>query len=628
MKKINLLLLATLLAGTCMAATPTSVYTVGDASTLGAKWADKGQPSNYFEVEENVVFNALLCYQSVSEQTWIACTESGSSKATYAEKTPFPASSAWGTGDAGTKVANANTSRTYYFNVTNASAVLVYGNSTSDKRTLVVEAYELNADLTTVGEAIDTKNIAKEDAIVSIALDPAKTYQVQVSGSNSDNARFYGIAFTKAPAAKDDATLSAITINGEALEGFAPETTAYNVELPFGTTVVPVVAATPTSSKATVSVTQATAVNGKATIHVVAEDGTTTKDYTVQFSVAAAASVDATLASLSIDGKAIADFKADSLAYTSSVAYLYESIPVISAEANDESANVAITQATAIPGTATIVVTAQAGNKTTYTVEISRADAIKHLTVVPFSNGAKGAINESDLTVTVPYRNGTAVPTLVADSIQVSGDNTNSTKPTATCNADGTITLKGIDNKEAIYSVVTHPLSAIAMTENVVTFDSTELYIFAPYGWDAAKGWKFAKKVNDECNMRDAKGNTRIYMALPPSDSVQLTSGTSARAVVIYVNGAKSDVKETAASGKTITIALSSTTKNFVAFESNQTSVDGGFSEIQLFNPSEPIGSALDQTQVEAKATKVIRNGQLLIIREGKTYTVQGVEVK
>ena len=512
--------------------------------------------------------------------------------------------------------------------MTNASAVLVYGNSTSDKRTLVVEAYELNADLTTVGEAIDTKNIAKEDAIVSIALDPAKTYQVQVSGSNSDNARFYGIAFTKAPAAKDDATLSAITINGEALEGFAPETTAYNVELPFGTTVVPVVAATPTSSKATVSVTQATAVNGKATIHVVAEDGTTTKDYTVQFSVAAAASVDATLASLSIDGKAIADFKADSLAYTYSVAYLYESIPVISAEANDESANVAITQATAIPGTATIVVTAQAGNKTTYTVEISRADAIKHLTVVPFSNGAKGAINESDLTVTVPYLNGTAVPTLVADSIQVSGDNTNSTKPTATCNADGTITLKGIDNKEAIYSVVTHPLSAIAMTENVVTFDSTELYIFAPYGWDAAKGWKFAKKVNDEGNMSDAKGNTRIYMALPPSDSVQLTSGTSARAVVIYVNGAKSDVKETAASGKTITIALSSTTNNFVAYESNQTSGDGGFTEIQLFNPSEPIGSALDQTQVEAKATKVIRNGQLLIIREGKTYTVQGVEVK
>ena len=40
------------------------------------------------------------------------------------------------------------------------------------------------------------------------------------------------------------------------------------------------------------------------------------------------------------------------------------------------------------------------------------------------------------------------------------------------------------------------------------------------------------------------------------------------------------------------------------------------------------IGSALDQTQVEAKATKVIRNGQLLIIRDGKTYTAQGVQVQ
>lgn len=40
------------------------------------------------------------------------------------------------------------------------------------------------------------------------------------------------------------------------------------------------------------------------------------------------------------------------------------------------------------------------------------------------------------------------------------------------------------------------------------------------------------------------------------------------------------------------------------------------------------IGSAFDQTQVETKAVKVIRDGQLLIIREGKTYTAQGVQVQ
>lgn len=40
------------------------------------------------------------------------------------------------------------------------------------------------------------------------------------------------------------------------------------------------------------------------------------------------------------------------------------------------------------------------------------------------------------------------------------------------------------------------------------------------------------------------------------------------------------------------------------------------------------IGAALNQVQAEVKAVKVIRDGQLLIIREGKTYTAQGVELQ
>lgn len=42
----------------------------------------------------------------------------------------------------------------------------------------------------------------------------------------------------------------------------------------------------------------------------------------------------------------------------------------------------------------------------------------------------------------------------------------------------------------------------------------------------------------------------------------------------------------------------------------------------------EETGTALEQNSLFVPATKVIRNGQLLIIREGKTYTVQGVEVE
>ena len=628
MKKIKLfsLVAATLFAGSTMAATPTTVYTVGDASTLGSTWASKGQTSNYFEVGENIVFNAFLCYQSVENQKWVAYSGSGSSSATYSEMTPFLASTAWGEGDAGKKVANGNTSRMYYFNVTNASAVLVYGNSTSDSRTLVVEAYELNAELTTVGEAIETKNIAKGDAIVTITLDPAKTYQVQVSGSTTDNARFYGIAFTKAPAAKDDATLKSITVNDKEVEAFAPETTTYNVELPFNTTTVPVVAATATSAKATVAVTQAETVEGTASILVTAEDNTTTKTYTVSFTVAKAQSTDATLASISIDGTAIADFKADSLTYSHTIAYTATDIPEIAAEANDASASVSITQADAVPGTATIVVTAQAGNTQTYTVAINRAAAIKHLTVVPFTNGAKGAIDETALTVTAPYLDGTDVPTVDGENIAVSGDGT----PTATLSDDGaTITLKGADGVEAIYNIVTEKLVPKALTADLITFTGEETYIFAPYGWASDKGIKFAKKVNDEANMRDAKGNTRIYMALPPAENVILTSGSGgARAVVITVNGVASTVKETAASGETITIALNQATNNFVAIESNQEKGDGGFTKMQLTSPKDPVGAGLNQVQAEVKAVKVIRDGQLLIIREGKTYTAQGVELQ
>lgn len=447
---------------------------------------------------------------------------------------------------------------------------------------------------------------------------------VKIAGLD-DSVYPVAIVVNKAPAA-DDATLKSITVNGEEVEGFAPETTTYNVELSFGTTTVPVVAATATSSKATVSVTQVEAVEGTASILVTAEDNTTTKTYTVSFTVAKAQSKDATLASISIDGTAIADFKADSLNYTHTIAYTATTIPVIAAEANDASASVSITPADAVPGTATIVVTAQAGNKQTYTVAINRAAAIKHLTVVPFTNGAKGAIDETALTVTAPYLDGTDVPTVDGENIAVSGDGT----PTATLSDDGaTITLKGADGVEAIYNIVTEKLVPEALKADLITFTGAETYIFAPYGWANDKGIKFAKKVNEEGNMRDAKGNTRIYMALPPAENVILTSGSGGvRAVVITVNGVASTVEETAASGKTITIALNQSTNNFVAIESNQTDGDGGFTKMQLTSPKDPVGAGLNQVQAEVKAVKVIRDGQLLIIREGKTYTAQGVELQ
>lgn len=83
----------------------------------------------------------------------------------------------------------------------------------------------------------------------------------------------------------DDATLSDLTVGGETVTGFAAATTAYNVELPFGTTAVPAVVGTANSTFAkSVVVTPATSLPGATTVVVTAEDNST-KTYTVNFTV-------------------------------------------------------------------------------------------------------------------------------------------------------------------------------------------------------------------------------------------------------------------------------------------------------------------------------------------------------
>lgn len=61
---------------------------------------------------------------------------------------------------------------------------------------------------------------------------------------------------------------------------------SYDVVFKAGTTIVPTIHATANELYATVVITQATSVTGTATVVVTAQDGTTTKTYTVNFSVA------------------------------------------------------------------------------------------------------------------------------------------------------------------------------------------------------------------------------------------------------------------------------------------------------------------------------------------------------
>jgi hypothetical protein len=85
-----------------------------------------------------------------------------------------------------------------------------------------------------------------------------------------------------------DASLSDLTVDGTSVTDFDADTLIYNVELAIGTTAVPTVEATVNDTgKATVAVTDASSLPGTTTVVVTAEDGTTTKTYTINFTVAA-----------------------------------------------------------------------------------------------------------------------------------------------------------------------------------------------------------------------------------------------------------------------------------------------------------------------------------------------------
>ncbi|MBO5961094.1 MAG: cadherin-like beta sandwich domain-containing protein, partial [Paludibacteraceae bacterium] len=79
----------------------------------------------------------------------------------------------------------------------------------------------------------------------------------------------------------------------------------------------------------------------------------------------------ATVTDITIDGKPLADFAATQLTYNVELAYGTETTPVVKATTGDE-ASVKITQATTLPGQATIVCTSKDGSKSvTYTINFS-----------------------------------------------------------------------------------------------------------------------------------------------------------------------------------------------------------------------------------------------------------------
>lgn len=294
-------------------------------------------------------------------------------------------------------------------------------------------------------------------------------------------------------------------------------------------------------------------------------------------------SSDATLKSLSVNGELVKDFNAATLTYGVELPVGTTEIPTVAAEATSTVATVVITQATELPGTATVVVTAEDGVTTsTYTINftVSKGSSEKELIKAMFSNGFDGFIKDN--IVEAYYMEGTEVPTLNA---------TVSDKATYSVSGD-VLTVTAEDGTTAEYTIKLEPVAPYTGLGRV--FDGTESgWIKTGYSFDAAtgadsKGWKFSKNVDEVGNKRITDGRNRLYFFVDACNSITLKTAQgikSDRNIAVYVNNVKNSsitkaLKYNANGTAVITIPCDKNAPCMVAVVSNQTGGDGGFGEI------------------------------------------------
>ena len=435
------------------------------------------------------------------------------------------------------------------------------------------------------------------------------------------------ISVTRSCEASNNANIASMTINGEAVaeaEGVFNYTVAASAELAqvevVYTLAHPLATATPASGF-TINVPAAGADANTQVITVTAQDGTTVKQYTVSVSKSDAASTEAHLSALSVMGYTLAPvFEEGVFNYTLTKAYGAEdpSLSAVVADPKDVNAqaNVAATE-----NGFSITVTAEDGTtQLVYTITVVQAAARKDLLMVRFSNNVHGYIANG--IINVPYLAGTEEPVFESASFwEADGE------PTAEM-VEGNLVVTGIDGQSATYTINYEPVNPMEPNYEEITFDGTEIgqFIYSVYGWDADKGIKFSKDLEEASNHRISEGKDRIFMAFPAALSVTLTSGTGAsRSVKVYVNGSLTGITKTAAKNESIQIPLDGSKNNYVVIESENNNGDAGFIKMQL---EQSWATGIDNTDAAVKAVKVVRNGQLFIEKNGVLYNAQGAVVK
>ena len=139
------------------------------------------------------------------------------------------------------------------------------------------------------------------------------------------NSRVYKIRFVKE--ASKNTKLAGISVNGEAIANFSPNTFDYTYELPYGTKNAPVVTVEKQEDGQTVEITQAASVTGKATVKVTAANPSFTTTYTITFKVAQLK--DNTLKDILINGESLPGFVPSQTIYKVALPLTTTTVPEI-----------------------------------------------------------------------------------------------------------------------------------------------------------------------------------------------------------------------------------------------------------------------------------------------------------
>ena len=350
--------------------------------------------------------------------------------------------------------------------------------NTVTETTVTASASDANASVEVMPEAAEDGTSGDQ-----VALGVGETtISVEVTAEDGETTQTYTVTITRTASA--DATLSALSLSGVTLTpAFASGTTEYTASVADTVTETTVTAAAARGAGYEVKlngvvdqdgiVPLAVGVGNVIAVEVTAEDGETTKTYTV--TVTRAGSADASLSSLSLTGVTlIPAFAPGTTTYTASVGHAVTETTVMATAAAGAGYEVKLNGVVDLDGIVplavgdgnviAVVVMAQDGETTqTYTVRVNRAGS---------GDASLSALSLSGVTLTPVFAAGTTAYTAsVANSVTET-----TVMATAATGAGYEVKLNGVVDQDGIVPLAVGDRNVIVVVVTAEDGETTQRY--------------------------------------------------------------------------------------------------------------------------------------------------------